>query len=131
MYKSPVLKRAMEHLYTTEPWRSAIRFPWFKEISRTDPGYKSGPPIAFVAFVASAVRFFAHTTYTTNHLNSQYRNALDCLVTGTEEKVPFSEVQYADVFNNLYDLIDNDSFHLNHGETVRRNIKCLIEDIVV
>ena len=129
MYTSRVLKRAMEFLYTTDPWRTAIQFPWFKELSRVDPEYRSSPPIAFVAFVASAVSRSICMVHNAYPPKFQYRNALDCLIGGTEETVPFGEAGYVDIYNDLYDLIEEDVSHPDHGETVRRNLKSLIADI--
>jgi hypothetical protein len=128
MYRSPVLKKAMELLYTTEPWKSAITFPWFKCLSRVISDYKTAPPIAFVAFVASAVShliFIAHIT----DPKFKYRSALDCLVTGIEETVPFSEHGYNDVFHDMYDLVEADSLHPEHGDIVRRNLQSLLADV--
>ena len=31
MYRSPVLKKSIELLYMTPPWRTAIKLPWFKD----------------------------------------------------------------------------------------------------
>lgn len=64
MYKSPILKRAIETLYMTQPWRSAITLPWFKDTDNwesgpgsapDEEGYAYCPPVTFVAFTASAV----------------------------------------------------------------------------
>ena len=130
MYRSPVLKKAMELLYTAHPWRSAIKFAWYKELSRITPDYKVTPPIAFVAFVASAVSYFLSATPITDHY-FQYRNALDCLVTGVDETVPFNEAGYSQIFADLYDLIEDDFSHPDHGEVVRQNIRSLVEDVTL
>ena len=129
MYKSPVLKKAMEHLYTSEPWRSALAFQWYKNLSRVDPEYKTCPPVAFVAFIATAVSSFVIKTHITYILPLQYRNALDCLATGVEEIVPFSEVGYVDVYNDLYDVIHADFTHPDYGDTIRENFMSLIADV--
>lgn len=64
MYKSPILKKAIETLYMTQPWRAAITLPWFRDTDEWAPspgstpeeeGYAYRPPIEFVAFAASAV----------------------------------------------------------------------------
>ena len=63
MYKSPILKRAIEILYMTQPWRDAVTLPLFKDNNREpspdfvldDEGYASRPLISFVAFAATAV----------------------------------------------------------------------------
>lgn len=66
LFKSPVLKKAIEMLYMTQPWRDAITLPWFKDdsceyssVSAPDEeGYAFRPPISFVAFAAAAVSTF-------------------------------------------------------------------------
>ena len=62
MYKSPVLKMAVEVLYMTHPWRRAVTLPWFKD-DNMEPCLKSSstpsPPISFVAFAATAVSTFS------------------------------------------------------------------------
>ena len=64
MYRSPILKKAIETLYTTSPWSAAINLPWLKDdgyhsgpqlTSSDNQGYTSCPPTSFVAFAASAV----------------------------------------------------------------------------
>ncbi|KAF9643410.1 hypothetical protein BDM02DRAFT_3223456 [Thelephora ganbajun] len=111
MYKSPILKKAIEMLYTTFPWRTAVKLPWFR--GATDRGYATCPPISFVAFAASA-----------------YRNVLDSLISGTEEIVLFSEVGYCQVYNDLYQLIEDNSAYPIFGETVRNNLQSLIANIM-
>ena len=130
MYRSPVLKKGMEHLYTTEPWCTAIKFPWFPELSRVNPS-KDCPPFSFVAFVATAVSQFAYSIHISNYPNKQYCNALDCLVTGTEEKVPLSEVGYSEVFDDVFSLVQGDTDHPDHGKRVLANIGSLIANITV
>ena len=63
MYRSPILKKAIESLYMTMPWRTVIKLPWFKDDDwePSDPyvpneeGYAFRPPVSFVAFAVSAV----------------------------------------------------------------------------
>ena len=71
MYKSSILKRGIEALYMTPPWRTAIKLPWFKDDDwEPTPGpfvpneesYAFRPPVSFVAFVASAVSLFNQLT---------------------------------------------------------------------
>ncbi|KAF9643884.1 hypothetical protein BDM02DRAFT_3191112 [Thelephora ganbajun] len=111
-YVSPILKKAVEMLYTTFPWCTAVKLPWFR--GATDRGYATCPPISFVAFAASA-----------------YHNVLDSLISGTEEIVPFSEVGYHQVYNDLYQLIEDDSAHPIFGETIHNNLQSLIANITV
>ncbi|KAF9642177.1 hypothetical protein BDM02DRAFT_3193750, partial [Thelephora ganbajun] len=112
MYKSPILKKAVEMLYTTFPWHTAVKLPWFR--GATDRGYATCPPISFVAFAAST-----------------YHNVLDSLISGTEEIVPFSEVGYCQVYNDLYQLIEDDSAHPIFGETIHNNLQSLIVNITL
>lgn len=60
MYRSPVLKKAIEILYMTQPWRDAVTLVWSKDDNwepslPDDEGYASCPPVSFVAFAATAV----------------------------------------------------------------------------
>jgi len=64
MYRSPILKKTVEILYTSSPWRIAITLPWFNQesynpgsnlIPLDGDGTASPPPTSFVAFAASAV----------------------------------------------------------------------------
>ncbi|KAF9642813.1 hypothetical protein BDM02DRAFT_3132846, partial [Thelephora ganbajun] len=112
MYKSPILKKAIEMLYTTFPWHMAVKLPWFR--GATDRGYATCPPISFVAFATST-----------------YHNVLNSLISGTEEIVPFSKVGYCQVYDDLYQLIEDDSAHPIFGETIRNNLQSLIANITV
>ena len=68
MYKSLVLKHAIEMLYMTQPWRDVILLPWFKDddlelspvFDPNEDSYASRPPTSFVAFVAATVSPFRH-----------------------------------------------------------------------
>ena len=106
MYRSLVLKKAMELLYTAHPWRSAIKFGWYKELSRVTPDYKVNPLIAFIVFVASAVSFFLSATSITD-CYPQFCNALDRLVDTSDKTVPFNEAGHSQVFADLYDLVED------------------------
>ena len=132
MYRSPVLKKAVEILYMTEPWRTAIIQPWFEDVSGYCNEYKSTLPIAFLAFAACAV---SHSTYLAlciaDFLDSQYRNVLDSLVSGTEDLVPFSEVGYAQVYNDLQLLIKDDTTNFFHRDTVCGNLQLLTADVTI
>jgi len=112
MYKSPVLKKAVKILYTTEPWRGAILQPWFDCSERFDESPETIIPLPVVAFAACA-----------------FRCVLDSLTFDTEESLPFSTVPYGQVYEDLLYMIQNDASHCLQGEEVSKNIQALISDI--
>jgi hypothetical protein len=66
MYKSPILKKAILILYTTEPWRTAISQPWLVDVEDYDGAFRAFPPVGFVAFAACAVSETAFLSCTTD-----------------------------------------------------------------
>ncbi|KAF9784419.1 hypothetical protein BJ322DRAFT_1021176 [Thelephora terrestris] len=111
MYKSPILKKAIHILYTTEPWRTAISQPWLVDVEDYDGAFRAFPPVGFVAFAACA-----------------FRNILDSLVSGMEENIPFSEAGYSPTYEFLADLIRFDMDEPDTGLLVVNNIQALIAD---
>lgn len=141
MYRSPVLKKSIELLYMTPPWRTAIKLPWFKDhdddweltpdFVSNEEGYAFRPPVSFVAFAASAVSPFGQLSYIADRVYLQFRNALDCLVLGKEKTVPFSEAGYRPVYDELYEYIASDSRSPEFGEVVRDNIQALMSNVIL
>ncbi|KAF9782581.1 hypothetical protein BJ322DRAFT_1071707 [Thelephora terrestris] len=114
MYKSPILKKAVQILYTTEPWYTAISQPWFTDIEDSEQSFKMSPPAGFVAFAACA-----------------FHNVLDSLASGTEETVQFREDTYSPIYERLLELVkaDMDDFHT--GLVVSANIQAFIVEITI
>jgi hypothetical protein len=129
LYKSPILKKIIEVLYTTDPWRTAIIQPWVGGVSIRDQPFTVAPPITFVAFAAAAVSLHTQLSHITDLLDWQYRNALDSLLSGTEDTTPFSEIGYARVYLDFHSSITDDTNHFVYGEVVRNNLQSLIANV--
>lgn len=125
MYSSPILKKALRHVYDSKLWRDALcltfhrvhqgfEYNEFDLNSDVEGSWSSYPPPSLVAFVGTLIT-----------------NALHCFVSGIDgPRVPLSENDYRSTYMLLSAHVMAD-WYGPHGNTVRENLHKAIQGILI